>query len=326
MKTIEVKSRFHNYPIYIENNLLKSLRDYLDVNRFYVIVSDDLIPETYVNLVREVCENHLFISFPSGEQSKSFEQMERIISIMQDHNVTRDACLIALGGGVTGDLSGFVAATYQRGIDFIQIPTTLLSQIDSSVGGKVAINTEKAKNSVGNFYAPIMVLIDPLTLNTLPERHFNNGMAEMIKYGMIYSKPLFEFIESNNVKNHLEYLIEQSLLIKKYYVENDEFESSLRQILNFGHTYGHAYESLYRFEKYLHGEAISLGMLRVCDNIDIKSRLESILNKFQLPIFDEATEEMLLPYVKKDKKNRKDALNLIVVNEIGKASIQKVIK
>lgn len=326
MKTIQVKSRNHTYPIIIQNNLLQTLRDHLDMNRFYVIVSDNQIPQVYIETVREACENHLFISFPAGEQSKSFSEYERIISLMQKHNVSRDACLIALGGGVTGDLSGFVAATYLRGIDFIQIPTTLLSQIDSSVGGKVAINTSDIKNSVGNFYAPIKVLIDPLTLQTLSNRHFNNGMAEMIKYGMIHSEKLFNEIELQNVKENLEYFIEQSLLIKKYYVENDELESSLRQKLNFGHTFGHAYEAFYHFDKYLHGEAISLGMIKVCDNIDIKNRLKSVLQKFDLPIEDEATDAVLMPYIKKDKKNTIDGLHLIIVDQIGSATIKKVNK
>jgi len=325
MKTINISSKQKNYEIIIKDNLLEKLGDYLDVNKFYIIIADDQIPSHYINLVKKTCINNLFISFPSGEKSKSFEQYERIISVLQENNVSRDSCILALGGGVTGDLSGFIASTYLRGIDLIQIPTTLLAQIDSSVGGKVAINTNKAKNSVGSFYAPSLVLIDPTTLNTLSERHFNNGMAEMIKYGMIYSKKLFYEMLNNDVKKDLEYYIYQSLIIKKYYVESDEFDKGLRQILNYGHTYGHAYEAYYKFEKYFHGESIALGMLDVCENTDIKEELLKILTKYSLPTEDSIEKTSLLPFIKKDKKQTKDYLNLIVVEKIGHATIKKVV-
>lgn len=325
MKTINVKSKQKNYNIIIKDNLLHNLSDYLDVNKFYIVISDDNIPANYIGLVLKVCPNSLYIPFPEGEKSKSFEQYERIISVLQDNNITRDACIIALGGGVTGDLSGFIASTYLRGIDFIQIPTSLLAQIDSSVGGKVAINTNKSKNSVGSFYPPSLVLIDPLTLNTLSERHFNNGMAEMIKYGMIYSKDFFNKILLENVKDNLEDFIYESLLIKKHFVENDEFDKGLRQILNFGHTYGHAYEAFYNFDKYFHGESISLGMLDVCKDNIVKEELLKILKKYKLPIKDPVRKKSLLPFIKNDKKQTKEYLNLIVVEEIGNAKIEKVI-
>ncbi len=324
MKTIEIISKKHKYSIYIQNNILQSLDDYIDKNRLYVIISDDNIPKIYIENVIKKCPNNIFISFPSGEKSKSLYEYERIIDIMQTHLVSRDACIIALGGGVTGDLSGFIASTYMRGIDYIQIPTTLLSQIDSSIGGKVAINTKKAKNSIGQFYPPKMVLIDPIILKTLSERQFNNGMAEMIKYGMIYSKLLFQKIENKDIKSNLEYYIYQSLLIKKYFVEKDEFDNSIRQILNFGHTFGHAYEAYYNYDKYLHGEAISLGMLKVCENIEIKKQLQKVLLKYNLPIKDNVSEEKLIPYIKKDKKIDNEKLNLIIVNKIGEAEIKKV--
>jgi 3-dehydroquinate synthase len=167
-------------------------------------------------------------------------------------------------------------------------------------------------------------LIDPLTLKTLPERHFNNGMAEMIKYGMIYSQEFFFKIQNEDVKSNLEYFIYQSLLIKKHFVEADEFDQSVRQILNFGHTFGHAYEAYYNYDKYLHGEAISLGMLKVCDNISVKTKLKKVLLKYKLPIQDDVSDELLLPFIKIDKKKKKDSLNLIIVDEIGKANIKKI--
>lgn len=324
MKVIKVTSQVKKYSIYIETNLLDKLSDFFDINRFYVIISDSQIPKIHIKAVTDACKQSLLITFPAGEKSKSIEQYSRIISIMQQNNVPRDACIIALGGGVTGDLAGFIAATYLRGIDYIQIPTTLLSQIDSSVGGKVAINTDLAKNSIGNFYPPSKVLIDPSVLQTLPIRHFNNGMAEMIKYGMIHSESLFNTLAEKDVWSHIEELIYESLMIKKYYVENDEFDESIRRFLNFGHTYGHAYEAFYHYDKYLHGEAISLGMVKVCDNIETKKKLISVLKKFNLPIEDDATESQLIDYVKKDKKISQNYLSLITVDKIGEAYIKKV--
>lgn len=323
MKTIQVLSQQKNYQVYIENNLLKNAKDFLDADKFYIIISDDKIPAEYISLVKNATEHNLLITFPSGERSKSFYEYQRIISILQKNDVKRDAIIIALGGGVTGDLAGFVASTYLRGIDYIQIPTSLLAQIDSSVGGKVAINTDAAKNSIGSFYPPLKVLIDPITLNTLPVRHFNNGMGEMIKYGMIYSKSFLEEILNQNVQDNLEYFIYQSLKIKQHFVESDEFDNSIRQILNFGHTYGHAYEAYYKFNKYLHGEAVALGMLKACKNKNARNILLKALKKYELPTEEPISDDKVIPFIKKDKKNTNDYLNMIIVDNIGKAYIQK---
>ncbi|MCK5731974.1 MAG: 3-dehydroquinate synthase [Tenericutes bacterium] len=324
MKTINIVSKQKSYPIIIENNLLNNLRGYLDKEKFYVIISDDQIPTQYIESVTLACPKNLFIEFPAGEDSKSFYEYQRIITLLQENNIKRDACIIALGGGVTGDLSGFIASTYLRGIELIQIPTTLLAQIDSSVGGKVAINSNLSKNSIGSFYAPSIVLIDPKTLNTLTKRHVNNGIAEMIKYGMIYSKELFYQILNNNIMDDIESYIYESLIIKKHYVEEDEFDTSLRQILNFGHTYGHAYEKYYSYNKYFHGEAVALGMVKVTHNQNTKEELLKILNKYELPTFDEALDADLKKLIQKDKKNTSNHLNMINVDKIGEAYIKKV--
>lgn len=324
MKKLQITSKLKTYDIIIKNHLLKDLRDYFHDDIFYVVIADDMIPEPYINQVTTQLKQHVVIRFPAGEQSKSLEQYQYIVEEMQKFNIARDACVIALGGGVTGDLSGFVAATYMRGIDYVQIPTTLLSQIDSSVGGKVAINTKKSKNSLGQFYPPSLVLIDPTTLKTLTRRQFNNGVAEIIKYGMIYSKSLFESLINEDVETKLEDIIYQSLAIKKHFVESDEYDQGVRQMLNFGHTFGHAYEAYYRYQKYYHGEAVALGMLMVSDKPNVKSELIKALKKYDLPIKDEAQKEMLLPYVKKDKKIRSNQLSLIVVETIGKAKIKKL--
>jgi len=324
MKLINIKSKQRDYKIIIKKDLLASLKEYLDVNQYYIIISDDNIPKSYINTVKISLPNHLYIDFPEGEKSKSFEQYKRIISILQDNNVTKDANIIALGGGVTGDLTGFIASTYLRGINYIQIPTSLLAQIDSSVGGKVAINTSKAKNSVGSFYPPSVVLIDPSTIKTLPKRHFNNGIAEMIKYGMIYSKDLFDKILNEDVSKNLEYYIYESLIIKKYFVESDEYDTAIRQKLNYGHTYGHAYEALYNYDKYLHGEGIALGMLEVSKGRKYYHTLLKMFKKYNLPTQDTASKEDLLPFVMNDKKKTREYLNLILVDEIGKSRIEKV--
>jgi len=308
MKKIDVYSKLNNYSIIIENNLLNSLEDYFDNEKFYVIIHDDNIPKEYINKIKVACRNNLIIDFPEGEKSKSFSEYERIISIMQKNNIRRDACIVAVGGGVTGDLSGFIASTYLRGIEYIQIPTSLLSQIDSSVGGKVAINTDYAKNSVGSFYPPSIVLIDPLTLKTLHKRHFNNGMAEAIKYGMIYSKTLFDRILNKNIEEDLETFI---------------YDCSIRQMLNFGHTYGHAYERYYNFDKYLHGEAVALGMIKSTRNINAKNNLIAALKKYNLPVSDEVKKEDVIDIIKKDKKNTSKYLNMIYVDTIGEAKIVK---
>lgn len=324
MKKLQIKSQKSFYDIIIKNDLLSNLRGYFSDDVFYVIIADDMIPARYIEQVNNQIKQSIVIRFPAGEHSKSIEQYQYIVDEMQKHNVSRDACVIALGGGVTGDLSGFVAATYMRGIDYIQIPTTLLAQIDSSVGGKVAINTKQAKNSLGQFYPPKLVLIDPDTLKTLPKRQFNNGVAEIIKYGMIYSQSLFETLLNQDIQKQLEDIIYQSLLIKKYFVENDEFDQSIRQMLNYGHTYGHAYEAYYDYQKYYHGEAVALGMLMVCEKEDIRLALLNLLKKYHLPTKDPANKDDLLPYIMKDKKIRSNQLSLIVVNTIGKASIKKI--
>ena len=319
---INVKSSKKNYNIYIKNNLLDNLKDYLDKNKFCIIISDDHIPNKYINKVSNYCKNNLIIRFPEGEKSKSIKQYSIIIEKLINNKIKRDSVIIALGGGVTGDLAGFIASTLYRGIEYIQIPTSLLAQIDSSIGGKVAINSNKVKNAIGNFYPPKKVLIDPTTLKSLPKRHFNNGMAEMIKYGMIYSQDFLEEIQTKNIKENIEYFIYKSLRIKKHFIETDEFDNSIRQILNFGHTYGHAYEAYYNYEKYLHGEAISIGMVNMA-NKKIKPILIKLLNKFKLPTEDSVNKNDLMNLIKNDKKNTNDYLNIICVDKIGKGYIKK---
>ncbi len=321
MKEILISSVHGNYPVIIEHGAIARINDFLDETKYYVLIHDDMIPEEYINSVKKSLPNCLDISFPAGEKSKSFFVFERIIKIMQENNIKRDACIIALGGGVTGDLAGFIASVYMRGIEYVHVPTSLLAQIDSSIGGKVAINTDLSKNSVGSFYPPKLVIIDPSVLTTLPKRQFSNGMAEMIKYGMIASRKLFNSLKEENIDEIIDELIAESVNIKKFFVETDEFDKSIRQALNFGHTYGHAYETYYNYSKYLHGEAIALGMIAMTQDEKAKEELVSLLKKFHLPIEDEIDTEKLESFITRDKKNTQSHINMIVVNEIGKYEI-----
>ncbi len=323
MQTIKVKSHHGEYEVLIENNLLDRLDEYLEEERFYVIVADDAIPEVYVKKVKDVCDESLVIRFPHGEKSKSIAELTRIIDIMIQNNVKKDACLIALGGGVTGDLAGLVASLYYRGIPYLQIPTTLLAQIDSSVGGKVAVDISGVKNAIGVINPPQKVFIDPAVLKTLSKRQFANGMAEMIKYGMIADLAMFQKLESGITKDDWESCIAKSIDIKRRFVEVDEFDQGLRQSLNFGHTIGHAIESFYHYEKYLHGEAVAIGMMRILTDQTIKDRLKKCLELYGLPTDDPVDLATLKPFINLDKKNRKDFLKIVDVSEIGKAVIVK---
>jgi 3-dehydroquinate synthase len=321
MIKITIESTKKPYDVLIENGLLDHLENHLDPAVFYVIVADDHIPDDYVAKVSRAVPEHLVIRFPEGEQSKSLAEFSRITEILIRQNVRKDACIIALGGGVTGDLAGFVASVYLRGIPFIQIPTTLLAQIDSSVGGKVAIDTATAKNVIGSFWTPLKVLIDPLTLSTLSVRHKNNGMAEMIKYGMIADKDFFFRMKNEDVFQNLESFIARSVQIKKRFVESDEFDTGIRQALNFGHTIGHALESYYQYHKYFHGEAIAIGMVRILSSDAIRNELIAVLKKYNLPTEDPIGMDDLKIFINRDKKNRKDLLKIVDVEEIGKAII-----
>lgn len=319
---INVKTSKNNYDIIIENFLLDHIENFLDVNKHYVIIGDSEVLKLYANKFINKLTNFFIIEFPMGETSKSFFQYERIIKIILEKGIKKDSTIIALGGGVTGDLAGFVAATILRGIDFIQIPTTLLSQIDSSIGGKVGINSSSAKNCIGTIYPPNMVLIDPEVLKTLPLRHFNNGIAEMIKYGMIKSKKMFDDLRDLDIKNNIEQYIFDCLMIKKDLVEKDEFDKYERHLLNFGHTFGHAYEAYYNYDKYLHGEAVGLGMLLIV-NKTLKDDLSQILKKYNLPYEDPVTRDDLLNFVKLDKKITSNGVDIVIVDKIGEAYITK---
>ena len=232
--------------------------------------------------------------------------------------------IIALGGGVIGDLAGFAAASYMRGIDFINIPTTTLSQIDSSIGGKTAINLGDTKNIIGAFYQPKGVFIDLEVLKTLPERHYYNGLVEALKAGLIYDRELFEIFENKNIDENLQEIIYRALLVKKDVVEKDEKEENLRKILNFGHTVGHGIEGFFHLKDVLHGEGVAMGMLPMIEDEELRERTKKILKKMNIDTDIKYDREKVFELMLKDKKSDQDKITLVKVKELGKAELVKV--
>lgn len=309
------------YDIYFERGLTDHLKDYINDDHMTMIISDSGVPSSLQQKVFNQFKNAYLMVVEMGEQSKGFETFEMILKDMLKKGFSRKDRVIALGGGVVGDLSGFVAASYMRGIEFINIPTTTLSQIDSSIGGKVAINVEGYKNSVGAFYQPSLVIIDPNVLDTLTKRHFNNGLVEAVKAGLIYDKSLFEDFEQETLD--VDKIIYKSLLVKKYVVEQDETEQGLRKILNFGHTIGHAYETYYHLKDYYHGECVALGIMSILEDEDIKNRTKKIFERLNVPTSCDADMTEVFNHLKKDKKADHTTVDLVKVYEIGKSVVEK---
>ena len=321
--TIHMNLGEDSYDIIVEKGALQKADQYLNLDRKVLIVSDDGVPAQYASTIATFCKESYIVTLPQGENTKSFDSLQKLIKILLEKGFSRTDAVVAVGGGVIGDLSGFTAATFMRGIDFYNIPTTLLSMVDSSIGGKTAINFEGIKNCVGAFHQPKMVLVDPNVLSTLPDRQITNGLAEAIKMAATFDEELFTLIENKDVKSHLEEIIQKSLAIKKSVVEQDEKESGLRRVLNFGHTIGHGIESFEGLHGLYHGECVALGMLPLCDKA-VKERLLAIYRKVELPsdlCFDpngvfEATTH--------DKKRDGDSIRIIYVPKIGSFEVQKV--
>ena len=305
-----------------------------------MLVTDENVNELFVgdviNIISSMrCETSLAVIQP-GENSKSLEVAESLYTKALKAKLDRSSSIIALGGGVVGDLAGFVASTYMRGINFIQIPTTLLAQVDSSVGGKVAVNHPLAKNIIGSFYQPKSVYININTLNTLPDRQFSTGMAELIKYGFIWDKEFLKWLENNieklmrKEKNALAYAIQRCCRIKAEIVGQDEREKGLRAILNFGHTIGHGLEAITGYGQYTHGEAVALGMvyealialrMGLVDQ-SLVNLLIDLLKAANLPTkITEVDIESLIQAMTHDKKNRSGSIVFILPIEYGKVDI-----
>ncbi|MBE5039451.1 3-dehydroquinate synthase [Ructibacterium gallinarum] len=345
MKSLKVNIPGREYDIIMDEGLLdragQQVQRVFRGEKIFVVTDTNVEPLYGKQLIRSLQAQGFEVdvcTVPAGESSKCEEQLFELYNRMLNFKMTRSDLVIALGGGVIGDLTGFAAATLFRGIPFIQMPTTLLSQVDSSVGGKVAIDLPQGKNLVGAFYQPKMVLMDPLTLNTLSDRVWSDGMAEVIKYGAIRDAALFEELEK--IKNRQEWIAKFEKIvytccdIKRKVVEEDELDTGGRMILNFGHTFGHAIEKQYHFETYTHGEAVAVGMVMACgygEKIGItprgtKERMERILRTYHLPTEVPVDRTVLQEAVSVDKKGEGNQLHLILLRDIGQACIQKINK
>lgn len=311
-----------SYDIVIERGVLAEagrLWELKREGRKALIVTDSGVPTEYAELVAAQCSESVIFSFPTGEESKNFDTLKDICAAMLESNMNRHDCVIAVGGGVVGDMAGFAASCYMRGIDFYNIPTTLLSQVDSSVGGKTAIDFMGVKNIIGAFYQPKGVLIDPDVLKTLDDRQLACGMAEIIKMAVTLDAELFERLEAaEDIYGTLdiESLIAAALRIKINVVENDEREADLRRVLNFGHTLGHGIESNTDF---LHGEAVALGMLPMASEA-LRQRLTAVLRKAGLPTeldVSARTAEAVIETAMHDKKAEKKTVTAVRADEAG---------
>ena len=301
-----------------------------------MIISDSnvypLFGEKVAVSLREAGFRVFSCTFPAGEQSKQLSTVEGFYRALAENHFTRSDFVVALGGGVTGDMAGFAAATFLRGIDFVQVPTSLLAQVDSSVGGKTGVDLPFGKNLVGAFHQPRLVLIDPDTLDALPPHFFADGMGEVIKYGCIRDKDLFENLEKQDVKEHLEEVIFRCVDCKRRIVEADALEKGERMLLNFGHTLCHAMEKLRDFQGLSHGEAVGIGMVLISQAGEkagltqpgTADRIAALLEKYGLPTKTTDTPAELAAAASLDKKTDGDNLHLILLQSIGEACIHTI--
>lgn len=346
LESITVGLEERSYPIHIGEGTLDLFPEYLSECRFptnVVLVTNETVNNLYGDLLLSILENVgltvSVISIEDGELYKNLNTLSYIYDELVNYNVDRSSGIIALGGGVVGDIAGFAAATFLRGIPYIQIPTTLLSQVDSSVGGKTAVNHPQGKNLIGAFNQPELVCIDIDLLNSLPEREFNAGLAEVVKYGIIRDRSFFNWLKQQQSlllrkdSDTLIHAIKTSCQIKSDIVEIDEKESSLRAILNFGHTFGHAVESLTGYRDFLHGEAVSIGMVvaaKVAQSLDHctandVAEICDLLTGFNLPIV--APDFSISDYLEAmmhDKKVKSGKLNMVFNRGIGDTVIEEI--
>ncbi len=313
-----------SYDITVERGALNKIGSYLNLDRKVLILTDSGVPCEYSAAVHSACKEGYIYTIPQGEDSKNIDTYRSVLSFMVEKAFTRTDCVVCVGGGVCGDLGGFVSATYMRGIDFYNVPTTLLSQVDSSIGGKVAIDFGGVKNIVGAFYQPKGVIIDPDTLKTLDKRQLVAGLCEAIKMAITCDSELFEQIErSEDISADLDEIIVKSLKIKRCVVENDPYEKGLRRVLNFGHTIGHAAESIGRLGSLLHGECVAIGMLPMCSK-NVRQRVRAVLEKYSLPVALDFDADELVSFIARDKKADGDKITVIYTDKIGSFEERKI--
>ena len=338
MEIVKVNAS-RSYDILIDHGLLDRCGELISSvlsSRRAAIVTDDNVDRYYGERAVAAMENAGFsvvkFVFPHGEASKSHAVLLRLYDFLAENGFTRSDFLVALGGGVVGDLTGFAAATYMRGIDFVQIPTTVLSQVDSSVGGKTAVDITGGKNLVGAFHQPSLVICDTDTLNTLTPEFFADGMAEVIKYGMIRSDALFNILSDEDIKANMTDIIKRCVCIKADVVANDEFDRGERALLNFGHTLGHAIEKHYNFSGISHGYAVAIGMSTFTHIAESKgicaagtaAKLDALLNKCALPLSTDIPMDILYKYSLGDKKRSTSGIDIIICSAVGESRVTKM--
>ncbi len=319
--TTAVKTSSGSYDIVIERGALGHAGELLSLSRRVLIVTDDGVPRGYAERVVAASAQPYILTLPQGESSKSVENWQELLAFMLEHSFSRSDCAVAVGGGVVGDLTGFAAACYMRGIDFYNIPTTVLSQVDSSVGGKTAIDFHGIKNPVGAFYPPKKVIIDPDVLGTLERRQIACGLAEALKMALTSDAELFTLFETCDPFDRLDDIIERAVGIKKSVVEADEREAGLRRVLNFGHTLGHGIEAC--TSELYHGECVALGMLPMCSE-KVRRRLIPVLRKLGLPTDINADGEKIYEAVTHDKKTSGGNTAVVTVDKPGSFEIKNV--
>ena len=333
MKTIRVNTQ-KPYDVLVGSGLLAHCGELINGYDTVVVITDDHVAPLYLQTVKTSFNNTRVLHYvvKNGEVSKSMETLSEIYEFLAQNAVTRSDLLVALGGGVIGDLTGFAAASFLRGVDFIGIPTTLLAQVDSSVGGKTGINISAGKNLVGAFYQPKLVVCDIDTLETLPPKQFSCGMAEVIKYAAISSEKMASRLLNQNIKDILSDIIYECITIKKDIVSEDEFENGKRMLLNFGHTLGHAIEKELGYGTVTHGEAVAIGMSIITYIYEGNSftkkgthqELTQLLEKYNLPTHCKLTLNSLIEQTLRDKKRKGGSINIIALKQMGQAEILKI--
>lgn len=311
-----------SYDIILRRGALQNLYQFTNLGRRVAIVTDSGVPAQYAGFIADQCQDSVIITVPQGEASKSMKTLESVLHRMLDFGMDRGDLVVAVGGGVVGDLAGFAAAVYMRGIDFINCPTTTLSMIDSSIGGKTAVDLGDTKNIVGAFWQPKLVLVDPETLATLPRRHYVNGLAEAVKAGLLADPELFSIFETGDIDKDIDTIIYRSLKFKKSIVEQDETEHGVRRALNFGHTIGHGIEAVKgvkgrRTTGLYHGECVALGMLPMIETKTLQKRTRAVYRRLGLPLRAAYDKQKVLAEMLHDKKAHGSTITVIKVPGLG---------
>ena len=320
---ITVELGENSYPIMIQRGALHRADTHFDLQRKVLVVTDSGVPAAYAKAVADRCSEPVVVTLPQGEGSKHIRNFEVLCRTMLEHGFTRSDCVVAVGGGMVGDLAGFAAASFMRGVDFYNVPTTVLAQVDSSVGGKVAIDLDGIKNCVGAFYQPKAVLIDPDVLQTLPRRQISAGLAETLKMALTFDETLLSLFEQDDILEKIDEIIARSLRVKAAVVKEDEKESGLRRVLNFGHTIGHGIETAAGLDKLHHGECVALGMLPMCSD-QLRPRVQAILEKLGLPTTCSVDADAVWQAIAHDKKRSGDAITVVYAPRAGSYDLKKM--